>query len=85
MTTDAATETVFVVDDDAGVLKALSRLLRAEGWRVETFESAEAFLARPDAEPPRVSRPRRELCRASTGWSSSAASPRPSPPFQSCS
>ena len=37
---------VFLVDDDPSVLKALSRVLREEGWSVETFESAEAFLAR---------------------------------------
>jgi len=42
-------ETVFLVDDDAGVLKALARVLREEGWNVEAFESAEAFLSR---EPP---------------------------------
>jgi FixJ family two-component response regulator len=41
-------ETVFLVDDDPGVLRALSRVLRDEGWRVETFESAESFLARRD-------------------------------------
>ena len=41
-------ETVFLVDDDAGVLKALARVLREEGWNVETFESAEAFLALDD-------------------------------------
>jgi FixJ family two-component response regulator len=28
------------------VLEALSRVLREDGWSVETFESAEAFLAR---------------------------------------
>ena len=44
----AAAPTVFLVDDDPGVLRALSRVLREEGWRVETFESAEAFLARHD-------------------------------------
>ena len=38
---------IFIVDDDPAVLKAQSRALREEGWRVETFESAEAFLARP--------------------------------------
>lgn len=40
-------ETVFVVDDDPSVLKALHRLLRQADWNVETFESAEAFMARP--------------------------------------
>jgi len=48
MTGSAATQTIFLVDDDPGVLKALSRVLRQEGWSVETFESAEAFLARSD-------------------------------------
>jgi FixJ family two-component response regulator len=42
----AAAKTIFLVDDDPGVLKALSRVLREEGWGVETFASAEAFLAR---------------------------------------
>jgi FixJ family two-component response regulator len=37
-------EVVYVVDDEPAVLKALSRQLRANGWRVEAFESAEAFL-----------------------------------------
>jgi FixJ family two-component response regulator len=41
-----ATTTVFIVDDDPGVLKALSRVLREEGWAVETFGSAEAFVSR---------------------------------------
>ncbi len=41
-------ESIFLVDDDPAVRKALSRALREEGWKVETFESAEAFLARPD-------------------------------------
>ena len=39
--------TIFIVDDDPAVLKAQARVVRAEGWAVETFESAEAFLARP--------------------------------------
>jgi len=39
---------VFLVDDDAAVRKSLARVLREEGWNVETFDSAEAFLARPD-------------------------------------
>lgn len=45
---DSSTPTIFLVDDDPGVLKALARVLREEGWQVETFESAEAFLARRD-------------------------------------
>jgi FixJ family two-component response regulator len=39
-------KTIFLVDDDAAVLKALSRVLRGEGWGVEVFASAEAFLSR---------------------------------------
>lgn len=37
--------TVYLVDDDEAVLKALSRLLRADGWSVIAFASAPAFLA----------------------------------------
>jgi FixJ family two-component response regulator len=42
--------TVFVVDDDASMCQALSSLLRAVGWQVQTFADAAAFLAfqRPD-------------------------------------
>ena len=36
--------TVFVVDDDDSVRKAMGRLLRANGYKVMTFESAEDFL-----------------------------------------
>jgi FixJ family two-component response regulator len=44
--------TVFVVDDDASVLRALSRLLRAEGYRVRECPSSAEFLAQHDhAEP----------------------------------
>jgi FixJ family two-component response regulator len=35
---------VYVVDDDEGVRRALARLLRAVGLRVETFPSAKDFL-----------------------------------------
>jgi RNA polymerase sigma factor (sigma-70 family) len=38
---------VFVIDDDAIVLKALERLLRSNGFTVETFTSPTAFLERP--------------------------------------
>lgn len=41
---------VYVVDDDPSVCLALSSLLRAVGWQVETFPTAAAFLEfrRPD-------------------------------------
>jgi FixJ family two-component response regulator len=42
----SATATVYLVDDDPAVVTALSRVLRSEGWTVETFDSAEAFLER---------------------------------------
>jgi len=38
--------TIFVVDDDAGVRRSLSRLLRAGGWNVETLASASELLER---------------------------------------
>jgi FixJ family two-component response regulator len=44
--------TVFVIDDDPAVCKALSRLLVAAGYRVRAFGSAEEFLAEPDSEAP---------------------------------
>jgi FixJ family two-component response regulator len=42
---------VFVVDDDPSVCKAVSRLLRSAGWQVFAFTSAAEFLQydRPDA------------------------------------
>jgi FixJ family two-component response regulator len=43
--------TVYIVDDDASFLSALSRLLRASGHVVETFTNASDFLARPGSEP----------------------------------
>ena len=43
---------VFVVDDDASVREALGGLLRAAGYAVETFASAQAFLARPPSDLP---------------------------------
>jgi FixJ family two-component response regulator len=44
--------TVFVVDDDASVVKALSRLLRATGYVVQSFTSPRAFLDAHDASLP---------------------------------
>lgn len=43
---------IFLVDDDARVLKALSRLLRANGFDVQTFASPQEFLQRHDAAIP---------------------------------
>ena len=43
---------VFVVDDDAPVREALGSLIRAAGLKVETFASAQEFLARPPADVP---------------------------------
>lgn len=47
----ARAPTVYLVDDDAEMLKALSRLLRAKGFEVRAFGSAREFMAsgRPDA------------------------------------
>ena len=50
----ALQQTVFVVDDDEAVCDALGMLLRASGMRVETFNSAQAFL--------NVYRPQRAGC-----------------------
>jgi len=40
------TPTVFVVDDDVSVRESLEGLIGFEGWRVETYSSAEEFLSR---------------------------------------
>ena len=45
--TGATSLPIFIVDDDPSVLTAQARMLREEGFSVETFASAEAFLARP--------------------------------------
>jgi FixJ family two-component response regulator len=44
---------VGIVDDDPSVRKALARLVKAAGYRVEVFGSAREFLARPPQEDPR--------------------------------
>jgi FixJ family two-component response regulator len=41
-----AAGTVFVIDDDPSVRRALERQLRTAGFRVETFESAQDYAAR---------------------------------------
>ncbi|HWS96344.1 MAG TPA: response regulator, partial [Candidatus Methylomirabilis sp.] len=43
---------IAIVDDDPSVREGLSSLIRSAGWQVETFASAQEFLARPGAEAP---------------------------------
>jgi FixJ family two-component response regulator len=44
--------TVFLVDDDPGVLKSLTRLLKALGYEVRAFSSPREFLAQHDPAVP---------------------------------
>jgi len=50
MSEDAST--VFVVDDDESVGRALGRLLRGVGYTVEVYTSAEAFIDRSQPDGP---------------------------------
>ena len=43
---------IAIVDDDPSVREGLSSLIRSAGLQVETFASAQEFLARPGAEMP---------------------------------
>jgi FixJ family two-component response regulator len=43
-------KTVFVVDDDPSVLRALQRVLRSHGYDIRLFQSAEAFESHGDFE-----------------------------------
>ena len=43
---------VAIVDNDEGVLRAIERLLRASGFAVQVFPSAEKFLAAAPHPPP---------------------------------
>lgn len=43
-------ETIHLIDDEAGMRKALSRLLHAEGYEVRAFASPQDFLATCSAE-----------------------------------
>ena len=47
-----ASPSVFVVDDDPSVRKSMARLIATAGYKVETFASAGAFLARPEPGAP---------------------------------
>ena len=43
---------IFLVDDDPGVLKALSRMLNTKGYEVRAFSSSAEFLAHHDPSIP---------------------------------
>jgi FixJ family two-component response regulator len=45
MSVSETTTTVFIIDDDDSVRKALARLMRSAGYNVEVFGSAEEFLS----------------------------------------
>src|SRR5262245_19596713 len=44
--------TAFLVDDDPGVLKALSRIVRTAGYETVSYSSAQAFLREHDPSTP---------------------------------
>jgi FixJ family two-component response regulator len=44
--------TVCVIDDDVSVRESLEQLIRSAGWAVQTYASAEEFLAREQAVTP---------------------------------
>jgi FixJ family two-component response regulator len=46
--------TVCLVDDDASVLKATSRLLASSGWKVESFLDPIVFLRYAEASKPSI-------------------------------
>lgn len=50
--TSHATPTIFVINDDASVRESLELLIQDVGWNVETFASAQQFLARSRAAGP---------------------------------
>ncbi len=45
---NSSSQSVYVIDDDAGMRKSLARLLACSNWPVQTFDSAEGFLAEMD-------------------------------------
>jgi FixJ family two-component response regulator len=47
--TAAETATIFIVDDDARVLRALRRLIASHGFDVRTYSSANVFLEEHDS------------------------------------
>ena len=49
-TMDNSLSTIFIVDDDPDVCRAMSRLLRSAGYRTLTYNSATTFLPEHDPE-----------------------------------
>jgi FixJ family two-component response regulator len=47
-----AAPVVFIVDDDVSVRESLELLIQNEGWRPETFATAQEFLERPRQHVP---------------------------------
>jgi FixJ family two-component response regulator len=45
---EAAQFTIFIIDDDRGVLRALSRLLQAVGYKTKAYSSSQEFLDQHD-------------------------------------
>jgi FixJ family two-component response regulator len=45
-------QTVFIVDDDPDVCRAVARLVRGEGYEVREFNSAREFLVAHEPDPP---------------------------------
>jgi len=45
-------QTIFIIDDDASVRRALRRLIRSVGLNVVTFATAEEFLQSPEQPVP---------------------------------
>ena len=52
MKATAPAPVIFIVDDDPSVRKSLARLIRSAGYTVETFASAQEFLAREPSVGP---------------------------------
>jgi len=48
---ERATDTVFIVDDDASFSRGLARLVQIAGWRARVFASADEFLAPGAVDP----------------------------------
>jgi FixJ family two-component response regulator len=51
---DKETLAVYLLDDDASLLKATGRLLDSAGWKVEVFTDPIAFLERASTQCPDV-------------------------------